>query len=240
MAITTSYLNDIQLASQTASAFTIMAWFYRNGDSLNWNSYFAWDNYLDGGLFANSPSFLLEPYFNGTSQGTGTAVANQTWTHLCLSCSGTGASQTFYSYHNGTQDDTGTVTFPTGTRTIYVGNDFDEQYHQGDISDLKVWTEQLSGAQVAQEMYSRRPIHTNNLLAWLPMHQGATERVRDYSGNGNNFTDNGVSDTNNMPPVAWGGHNIEYLVAAAPPVGTSGRSNPICGPLSGPLAGPIV
>jgi hypothetical protein len=191
----------------------MMGWFYRNGNSGNWNAYFAWDNYVDCGLFANTPNFLLEPYANGNSQGTGSAIPNQTWTHLTFTADGTGSGTTFNAYFNGVLDVTGTDTQPTGTRTIYVGDDFDQQNHQGDISDVKIWTEALTADQIIQEMYTRRPVHTNNLLAWLPMHLGATERVRDYSGNGNNFTDNGVSDTNNIPPVTWGGKNIEYIVA---------------------------
>lgn len=83
------------------------------------------------------------------------------------------------------------------------------------IGPVKIWTTNRSLAELQQEMNAVRPIFTDNLHLWSPCFPGATERARDYSGNGRNWTENGTLTDEDPPPIGWGVAPLIYSHVAA-------------------------
>lgn len=74
----------------------------------------------------------------------------------------------------------------------------------GRLSNIKIWTAELTQAEMQLEMMTIRPARFANLYLWTPNFPGATERLLDYSGNGRNWTANGTLTDEDPPPVSWG------------------------------------
>lgn len=79
---------------------------------------------------------------------------------------------------------------------------YDGRYAYG-----KAWSVALSAAEIQQEMRSIRPRKLASLYGFWPLRPGATERVKDYSGNGRDWTANGTVTDEDPPPVSWGGRS---------------------------------
>lgn len=77
-------------------------------------------------------------------------------------------------------------------------------YVRGTIGAAKLWTAQLSDAEVAREALTIRPHRTADLWGWWPVFPGSGERARDYAGSGRNFTENGTLTDAQSPPISWG------------------------------------
>jgi hypothetical protein len=126
-----------------------------------------------------------------------TTLSANTWYHVALTWDGT----TLRGYLNGAPN--GTSTGLTGAR----GNWADLQVGPtlGYLQDAVFYTEALSAAEITQLYRGRMPKRRTNLFAHLPCFPGAANRRIDYSGNGNNFTDNGTpaDSTIEGPQVGW-------------------------------------
>lgn len=105
------------------------------------------------------------------------------------------------------------------SETIYGGEDFDGRY-----AAVKVWEAELTADEIARERWSIKPQRTANLYGWWPMFPGSTERLRDYSGNGHNWSVVGTVVDEVHPPVPWGFYDLAFppiAVGGAPAVFTS-------------------
>jgi hypothetical protein len=111
-------------------------------------------------------------------------------------------------YLNGVLDATNVTSNaarPAATRMNIATRNAGTNPFNGLVSYGKAWTVALSAAEIASEMRSVRPLHQlNNLYAWWPMRAGATERAKDYSGRGRNWTENGTLVDEGDPPIWWG------------------------------------
>jgi|SRR3990170_3519287 len=90
----------------------------------------------------------------------------------------------------------------------------------GKVGPALFFTRALSDGEVTAQANAIRPLDTTNLYGWWPMFPGSGERTLDYSGNGNNLSENGTLTDEAPPPVGWGAPTGFWSVsAAAPPAG---------------------
>jgi fibronectin-binding autotransporter adhesin len=71
-----------------------------------------------------------------------------------------------------------------------------------DLFAAKIWSVELTAAEVAQERWAIRPVKTASLWRWVPC-WNATNLV-DLSGNNSNPTVGGTLASQDNPPVSWG------------------------------------
>lgn len=139
------------------------------------------------------------------------SLPTATWNHWAFVFDGAGSANADKAkwYKNGslqtsTYEGTWPTTIPTGDG---VGND---SFHVGAydtlsnftnsrFAHLKIWTTALTAEQVAQEVESRRPHVSTNLVLWAPYDVDA----QDYSGAGHGGTISGAT-TADGPPVGYG------------------------------------
>jgi hypothetical protein len=141
--------------------------------------------------------------------GAITATAN-TWYHLAMTWDGT----TLRAYVNGVEVETDTGT--PGTRgpwtNLQVGPSL------GYLQDALFYNAALSAGEIAALYAARVPKRTSGLLVWLPCFPGSN-RLVDYSGLGNNFSNNGTpadpSATTPLPPIPWGMGSAELILLPA-------------------------
>lgn len=79
-------------------------------------------------------------------------------------------------------------------------------FFDGRIAGVKIWTADL-GSQRLNERYRYTPVNWANLHMFTPMLPGITERLRDYSNNGFNWTAGGTLTDEGGPPLTWGGRS---------------------------------
>lgn len=85
----------------------------------------------------------------------------------------------------------------------------------GTVSAVKAWDAVLTQAEIEQERWTILPRRFADLHLWTPMFPGSGERVRDYSGNGKDWTEGGTLADEDGPPVSWGASSIMLPFAAA-------------------------
>lgn len=189
----------------TITSFTMMAWVY-------WVSFntvgcaFAFgassgSNYYE--LYTTNTG-LLRTYNGGSDTSTGVTLSSATWMHLAITVAGTGGSQ-FLIYKDGALASTQAGnTIPTAAK-MWIGNDNDTEWASARFAGIKIYSAVLAAAEIANEMQTILPQRYANLNGWYPTFPGATERLLDYSGSGNNWTAGGTLTDEDPPPVAWGG-----------------------------------
>jgi len=181
-------------------ARTMCGWFYISADTNDYAAFMQMAN--DGsiwvGLTSDGVSIEL---WNGWTSDYGSTLDVGTWYHIALTWASGGNT---YAYVNGVQDASLSAGNIGANETMSVGNDAWAQQFNGRVAALKIWTAQLSQAEIAQEMNTIRPQRTANLHGWWPCLPGATERDNDYSGNGRDWTQNGTLSDEDGPPAPWG------------------------------------
>lgn len=148
----------------------------------------------------------------------GTVVSTATWYHIA----GVRESATSYKiYLNGVLDTTNTfdITGRTACARMESGawSTGNNDPLDGRIAYVKMWNAALTAAEVAQEVHTIRP-HRAPWL-WTPLFPGSGERVRDYSGNGRDWTEGGTLTDEDPPPVSWGGRSQVVGAATAAAAG---------------------
>jgi hypothetical protein len=94
-----------------------------------------------------------------------------------------------------------------GSQTeMLIGSGYGGTFNQldGRIANIKVWSTNLTAAEVLSEVSTIRPRKLENLYSWTPVFPGSGERARDYSGNGRDWTETGTLTDEEHPPVSWG------------------------------------
>lgn len=205
------------------TGFTMMCW-------ARWTSYTGWHLVLVYGHATTSGNY----YAMGTSATTGpnnlivtspaglttsgATPTTGTWYHICQTVSGTGAGN-HLGYRDGSLVATNAgSTSPTAGK-IWVGNNQDTDYHNGDVCAVKIYDAVLTATEIQQEMRQIAPVRTANLNTWLPLVDGSA--TVDYSGNGYNMTSGGTVTFTSNPPVPWrcGARRFVFPASAAPPAG---------------------
>lgn len=210
------YLSRTGWDPNQATSFSICAWVYISVDTNDYACFFEMDASGNMWMGLTGDGTQLEIY-NGSSVDAGTTLTVGTWYHVALTWS---SGSTQYGYLNGVEDMYLTGSTSLNDTTILIGYDNWSQQFNGRIAAIKMWrAAQLTEAEIAQEMNTILPVRTDNLYGWWPCFPGSGERVRDYSGNGRNWTENGTLSDEDPPPVSWGARPLPMpWVAAAPPI----------------------
>jgi nitrate reductase gamma subunit len=203
----------------------------RSSDVLNYQSAYTWMGWIvvKVDLNAISTIFIID---DGTTTGRDflRLASDGLLLQMRVDNGGTGSSQdnttlvvdTFYhvamvresatsckAYLNGVLDSTNVTDItgrPASTRMNVATRNAGSNPYNGLVGYQKAWTVALSANAILSEMRSVRPRHQlNSLYAWWPSRAGATERAKDYSGNGRHWTETGTLTDEGDPPVWWGG-----------------------------------
>lgn len=79
----------------------------------------------------------------------------------------------------------------------------------------KVYTAALTLAELENEWRSLTPKRTANLWGWYPaVHADIANAVKDYSGNGRDWTANNTPTVEDAPPISWGARQIIVVPSA--------------------------
>lgn len=196
------------------ASFTMMGWFYISVDRAALSTFLAFgpatlSNYYQA-YITGARNFRLYNGPGGNVAGASTLSVGQ-WYHIAMTVSGTGASQ-FLGYVNGVLDATHSGQASLTAGKLWVGNDNDTEWLNGRAAAIKVWDTALTAAEIQQEMHTLRPQRLADLNAYYPVFPGSGERVRDYSGNGRDWTEAGTLADEDPPPVGWGAA-IQWLQA---------------------------
>lgn len=151
------------------------------------------------GLAANGTTLRA---LSSGSETTGTDLSVSTWYHVTLVKNGS----SILVYLNGVQDISRTDALTWTTAYILLNDP--TVWCNMRSANMRVWEAALTQAEIQADMRSYLPARTANLLAWWPMLPGATERLKDYSGNGRNLTAAGTLADEDGPPLSWGGYSI--------------------------------
>lgn len=189
----------------TITSFTIMGWFKLSVDR---NTYSA---LLSFGTNSSSPYYSILTDGSGTdlyvynSSGlttTGTSLTVGTWVHAALTVAGTGAGQVAF-IRNGVATSThaGSAT-PTAGIIVIGSTPSDNDWLNGCVAAVKIYSAVLTAAEIAKEMQQYLPVRTANLNGFYPMLSTSDDEV-DFSGNGNNWTIGGTLATEDGPPIPW-------------------------------------
>jgi len=186
--------------------YTLMGWFYQSVDTAAIKSL---AGPCDGtttnrDLIRVSATNVLQSRVNGTNT-SGSTLSSSTWYHLTMVRSSTTALDL---YLNGVADGTTNTTSVSGraaaTRieigaTVASTNPFN-----GRAAAIKIWTTNLSAAEILQEVQTIRPQKFASLWGFWPGFPGSGERTRDYSGNGRAWSETGTLSDEDPPSISWG------------------------------------
>jgi len=78
------------------------------------------------------------------------------------------------------------------------------------ITAMKQWQAALTQEEIAAEMQAIRPLRLTNLHSWFPcIADTLTDTLKDYSGNGRDWSSIGTNTVSTVtPPVPWGAPNV--------------------------------
>lgn len=99
----------------------------------------------------------------------------------------------------------------------------------GSMQDPVFYSAACSDAEIAQLYSERRPARRANLIAYYPLDPGTAQRLRDYSGNGNDLTAAGTpADGATFPRAGWGtGSPVIRRVLKAFSAASTGTTNSV-------------
>jgi len=90
------------------------------------------------------------------------------------------------------------------------------QYCDAVFDDLRIWSEALTTADLERERMRRAPVRVSGLHAWLPLIAAdKATALKDFSGNGYDFTEAGTLTVEDGAPVGWGAQIMLPQSAAA-------------------------
>lgn len=203
-----------------STAFTIAGWFRRRGAGG------AAVEVLSGISRADLSSYYLAYVAGGTLyvevNGAFTAAgafSSDVWHFVALSSNGSGAGAAKIR-----RADVGATSLATTTRAgasfvsqlmVLCGVGDPNYYGNFAVAGVKVWDRELSDSELLSEMHRLTPASTTNLNLWTPMvHNSVANAVKDFSGNGRDWTANGSLTIEDGPPIGWGGSIIVPQYAA--------------------------
>lgn len=155
---------------------------------------------------ANGTQLQLRCSIAGTGTNvSGTDIGTGTWRHIMM----VRESQTSLKlYLDGVLDATATDNMTGRASALRMEHgairDTNAQPSDSRVAAIKAWSVALTAAEVAREVYTIRPVRTANLYGFWPVRPGSGERVKDYSGNGRDWTEAGTLTDEDPPPISWG------------------------------------
>jgi len=200
---TNAYFSRTSNLVNTASGgrYTIMLWMYHLSVTGFRNIVFAGiDDSTTQTLQIDAGTLQAWVNVSGTN---GSAISTNTWYHVAIVKDGD-STNNYKIYLNGALDIQMTVQNFTATKLTIGAWNAGADFASARYCIVKVWSTNLTAAEIAQEQYVIRPVKAGNLLGFYPMFPNSGERVIDYSGNGYNWTENGTVTDEDPPPVSWG------------------------------------
>lgn len=205
------------------SAYTWMGWIYLTSDlnaigkmfSLNTNG--TTNNNEDLGTESDGTTLRVRANDGGTAVAvTGTNLSVSTWYHVALVRE---SATSLKAYLNGALDITNTKNI-TGRTAVtrmeaFAVTTANSNRQDMRVQALKAWQQALTLAEIANEMKLVRPIRSSDVWGWWPCLPGTTERLKDYSGNGRDWTEGGTLTDEDPPGISWGGFTPYSYNAAA-------------------------
>jgi len=206
--------------SRLAGAKTVMAWIYISTDR---NDYTAFFGLAENEIVSTDSTGTRLLHWDGSLERLGTNLSTGTWYHLAYVSNGDSTSSAFTLYLNGASDiSSGARSVATSGATMYLGNDPYGEWLNGRLAHVKIWSANLTQAEIQQEMYTIRPQRFSNLWCWMPTVETGGDRDAEWSGSGNTWTENGTLSDEANPPVSWGS-----LVWSVPFVAVGGSTQEI-------------
>ena len=177
--------------------------------------------YFKGTTGANKR--LVVGFNNGTYSETigTTAISTATWYFVALIRSSTTTLTAYLGTLTATIASEAVIT-TNASRDLPTRMEMGGNYStnidpfDGRIAYARFYDTNLTLAQLVQEQYVIRQ-QWGPAWGFWPIFPGSTERARDYSGNGRNWTEGGTLTDEAEPPISWGGlSNFVQIAAAAP------------------------
>lgn len=197
-----------------SAAYTVCFWGYLTADRNDWSGFWAFDGPAISYTTLATTNDGTTLYFYGNDAEAGSvsysikALVTGTW--YFMAHVGNGANQDSYcAAVSETSLTTAGGAFNNATlfvpdSTIFGHDTVASERIDGRVFAAKMWSTNLTQAEIEQERWSIRPHRTANLYGWWPIFPDAVERAREYSGNGRDFTENGALTDEDPPPVSWG------------------------------------
>lgn len=205
------YLRRTANLPASSTSITVAAWIYI--DSLRSSAYQYWLEI--GNASSSATKYIVQGYSNAgrwdavnTDVNTAGAAEPPTgeWLFAALTCAGTGATDA-KGYFRRVTDTAFTVASAPGTSftpaVIYLGNDSYDEWTNTRFGPTYVFDRVLSEAELLHLSRTIRPNVGGTMpVLWSPL--WSTSDVKDYSGNGYDWTVGGTLSNADMPPVSWG------------------------------------
>lgn len=158
--------------------------------------------------FTNTGTFEIAS--NTGNNSFSSAPSDEVWFFWAITCSGTGAGS-FNGYWAGFSDTSFKTASTTGASftpaCITLGNDSYTEDVNACYFGVKIWDAVLTSTELWNEMETIRPQRTANLNIWSPLWDA--NDIKDYSGNGRDWTGAGGSLTSeDNPPISYGSNNL--------------------------------
>lgn len=215
MALQTSSDTTYWSRARIAGAQTVMGWFRITNDR---NAYSNFIEISTNAMLQTDSDGVTNSIWNGASQPTGSVLSVDVWYHLCLVVDGDASGDAIRAYVNGVLDITTTRSAASTGTSLYIGSNEFGEWFQGRFAYPKAWSVALSAGEIANEMFSIKPQRVANLAGWWPamLGESTANRVKDFSGNGLDFTEAAGSLTEaDGPPVVWGGSPLFVPIVTA-------------------------
>lgn len=201
------------------STYTFTAWVLLAATSITDNQVVYW--FTNGsdvftGIEVRSTLNDLQGYDSATYSFNGLgplAVSANTWYRCALVVNG--ANATFYRAAAGSALGSASAsdfTTPTTPNEFFLGDDRYDEYWNGRLAAVKVWTAALTQAEVEHELAQYVPARTANLIRFHPFVKAETT---DYSGAGNTLSGGSGTTTEDGPPIPWRIISPQVIVPAA-------------------------
>lgn len=208
------------------AAYTRACFFYMSVDWNDWGHLLvsqqnpgSFTNYDHCGLSTDGTTFRTEVYVDGGGAAVNVATLSVgSWYFLGMRRASATAFDAFViPLSTGVLTKSSTITTNVGSRAaishMFI-NDLGGYSADGRYCGIKEWSTALTDAELLREALTILPRKLDNLHAWFPVFPGSGERTRDYSGNGYNWTENGVLSDEDPPPVSWGAAPILFPFVA--------------------------
>lgn len=183
----------------TATSFTNMGWFRLAADRGVTTTFMAYGN--EPSLQTSDGTTLQ--LWNGATAATGSVLLVNRWYHLAWTFDGT----THTAYINGDSNFTlGNSITPDAK--LWYGNNTANDWMNGYVHGVKVWSAVLTSAEIRQEMQQIVPLRKASLNSWYPTDGNKTSMLQEGGGQFPGRVENVLTATGTLtfesgPPVPW-------------------------------------
>lgn len=206
----------------SASAFTACGWFIRRVDPNSFKSVVSLDN---GGAkwiilqTGSTGDTLIVSTSGADSSDIISSIVNDEWIFWAVTSDG-GTVNGFAARPGDINLSTASITVGAFTPSrLTILTDFANGLLSASVAHLKMYDAVLTQTELEAEMRQIPPKRFGGLHLWNPFL--SSSNVKDYSGNGRDWTTNGTLSTEDNPPVGWGSSVLVHpstVTAAVVPV----------------------